>query len=183
MSFLMLASVITRAVWGEEEVYRAISSSSRAWLLTFVFSFLLAKLKENWLEKLSIIQLPEENLILRGEKDRKILWDLLYELMRWPLVRVLWRLVSEPILCGFDMVDDRGKLSMRLLRMWLIGSLKGWICDLLAIFCRWNFIGIIPAMASIPSEGEVLKASKIQMAALLCILLRTFILYNNGALL
>jgi len=80
-------------------------------------------------------------------------------------------------------VDDGGESSMRLLRMWLIGSLKGQICDLLAIFCRWNFIGIIPVMASIPSEGEDLKAPKIQMAALLCILSRIFIWYDNRALL
>jgi len=86
-------------------------------------------------------------------------------------------------LCGFDVVDDGGESSMRLLRMWLIGSLKGRICDLLAIFCRWNFIGIIPVMASIPSEGEDLKAPKIQMAALLCILSRIFMWYDNGALL
>jgi len=84
-------------------------------------------------------------------------------------------LVREPILCGFDVVDDRGESSMRFLMIWLLGSLKGQICDLLVIFCRWNFIGIIPAMASIPAEGEVLKAHRIQMMALLCILLRIFI--------
>ena len=109
----------------DKEVYRTISSSSRARLLTFVFSFLLTKLKENWSEKLSIMWLPRESSILIGEKDRKIPWDLLYELVRWSLVRVFWWLVSEPILCGFDVVDDGGKSSMRLLRMWLIGSLKG----------------------------------------------------------
>jgi len=84
-------------------------------------------------------------------------------------------LVKEPILCGFDVVDDGGESSMRILMIWLLGSLKGRICDLLVIFCRWNFIGIIPAMASISAEGEVLKAPRIQMAALLCILLRIFI--------
>ena len=72
MSFLMLASVITRAVWGEEEVYRTILSSSRAWLLTFIFSFLLTKLKENQSENLSIMRLPGENSILIGKKDGKI---------------------------------------------------------------------------------------------------------------
>jgi len=123
--------------------------------IVFRFSFLLTKLKEKWSEKLSIIWWLEENSILRGEKDGKIPWDLLYESMRWPLVRILWWLVNEPILWGFVMVDNGGESSIRFLKMWLVGSLKGRICDLLAIFCRWNFIGIISAMASMPSEGEV----------------------------
>ena len=38
-------------------------------------------------------------------------------------------------------------------------------------------------MVSIPSEDEDLKAPKIQMAALLCILSRILIWYDNGALL
>ena len=173
--FLMLASVTMRAVWGKEETWRTILSSSWVQILSFVFSFLLTKLKEKRSEKLSIIRWLGENSILRGEKDGKIPWDLLYESMRWPLVRLLWQLVNKPILCGFGMVDDGGESSMRFLKMWLIGSLKDWICDLLAIFYRWNFIGIIPAMASIPSKGKVLKAPKIQMVALLCILLRIFI--------
>ena len=175
MSFLMLASVTTRAVWGEEEACRTISSSSWIQILSFVFSFLLTRLKEKWSEKLSIIWRPGENLILSGEKNGKITWDLLYELMRWPLVKILCQLVSEPILWGFDVVDKGGKLSMSFLMMWLIRSLKGRICDLLAIFWRWNFIGIISAMASISSEGEVLNIPKIQRAALLCILSRIFI--------
>ena len=125
ISFLMLASVTTRAVWGEEETQRTISSSSWVRVLSFVFSFLLTKLKEKWSEKLSIIWWPGENSILRGEKDGTIAWDLLYELIRWPLVRILWRLVNEPILCGFGIVDNRGKSSMRFLKMWLVGSLKG----------------------------------------------------------
>ena len=173
--FLMLASVTMRAVWGEEETQRTISLSSWMRVLFFVFSFLLTKLKEKRSEKLSIIWWPGENLILRGEKDGKIPWDLLYESMRWSLVKILWRLVNELILWGFVIVDDEGELSMRFLKMWLVRSLKGWICNLLVIFCRWNFIGIIPAMASMPSEGKVLKAPKIQMAALLCILSRIFI--------
>ena len=175
MSFLMLASVTTRAVWGEEEACRTILSSSWTQILSFIFSFLLTRLKEKWSEKLSTIQRPGENLILSGEKDGKIPWDLLYELMRWPLVKILCRLVSEPILWEFDAVDEGGESSMSFLTMWLIRSLKGQICDLLAIFWRWNFIGIIPAIASIPSEGEVLNTPKIQRAALLCILLRIFI--------
>ena len=40
-----------------------------------------------------------------------------------------------------------------------------------------------PAMALRPSVGNVLKASSIQMVALLCIFLRIFMGYDRGALL
>ena len=44
-------------------------------------------------------------------------------------------------------------------------------------------MGISPAIASRLSVGDVLKAPSIQMAALLCIFLRIFMWYDNGALL
>jgi len=44
-------------------------------------------------------------------------------------------------------------------------------------------MGIIPAIAFIPSVGKVLNAPKIQIAALLYILSRIFMWYNTGALL
>jgi len=47
----------------------------------------------------------------------------------------------------------------------------------------WYFIGMMLVIASIPSDREVLKAPRIQMAALLCILLRIFMWYDAGALL
>ena len=65
MSFLMLASVIMRAVWCEEEFRRIILSSSWVWILSFSCSFLLTKLKENQSEKLSIIWEPGKNSGLR----------------------------------------------------------------------------------------------------------------------
>ena len=42
---------------------------------------------------------------------------------------------------------------------------------------------IKPAIASIPSMGNVLKAPRIQMLALLCIFPRIFMWYDKGALL
>ena len=71
--FLMLVSVITRAVWGRKELWRTMSSNSWAWIVFISFSFLLTKLKEKRSEKLSIIWWPGKNLGLRGEKDGKIL--------------------------------------------------------------------------------------------------------------
>ena len=183
ISFLMLASVMTRAVWGDRELYRTMLSSSWAQILSFSFSFLVTKLKEKQSEKISIMWEPGTNSWLRGKKKGKILYDLLQESIRWLLVMFFWWLVKELIECGFGEIDEEGKSSMRFLKMWLVRSLKGQICNLLAIFWRWNLTGIIPAMALISSDREVLKASKIQMAALLCILFRIFIWYDDGALL
>ena len=72
ISFLMLASVITRTIWGREELWRTMTSSSWVWILFISFSFLTTKLKEKQSEKLSIIQWPGKNLGLRREKDGKI---------------------------------------------------------------------------------------------------------------
>jgi len=44
-------------------------------------------------------------------------------------------------------------------------------------------MGIIPAIASIPSEDDVLNASKIQIVALPYILFKIFMWYDKGALL
>ena len=71
ISFLMLVSVMTRAVDGEEEIQRTISSSSCTQILSF--SFLLTKLKEKRSGKLSVKQKPEVNSWLRGENDGRIL--------------------------------------------------------------------------------------------------------------
>jgi len=69
--FLILASVTTRAIDGEEERWRTILSSS--WKHILSFSFLLAKLKEKQFEKLSVIQEPGANSGWKGEKEGKIL--------------------------------------------------------------------------------------------------------------
>jgi len=88
---------------------------------------------------------------------------------------VFWQLVKALIECGFGEMDEGSELSMRFLKIWLVGSLKGRICNLLASFWRWNLKGMIPAMALMLSDGDVLKVPKIQIAALLCILFRIFI--------
>ena len=115
ISCLMLASIIMRADWGEEELLRTISSSSWAWVLYFSFSFLLTKLKQKQLENSFIIQRPGENSGLRGENDGKILKALLKESIRWPLVRFLWRLVSDPMWWRLGMMNEDGESSIRLL--------------------------------------------------------------------
>ena len=71
ISFLMLASVTTRAIDGEEERWRTISLSF--WKRILSFSFLLAKLKEKQLKKLSVIWESGANFRWRSEKEGKIL--------------------------------------------------------------------------------------------------------------
>ena len=44
-------------------------------------------------------------------------------------------------------------------------------------------MGIIHVIASIPSEGDILNAPEIQIAALLCILFKFFMWYDKEALL
>ena len=89
MLFLMLVLVITMAEWGDEEFCKTISSSSWARVLLGFLFFLLTKLKEKQLEKLSIIQQPGKNSGSRGEKDGKIPYDLMLKSIRWPLVKDL----------------------------------------------------------------------------------------------
>ena len=84
MSFLMLASVIMIAERGDKELIKTIllSSWARVFLLFFPFS-LLTKLKEKWLEKLSMIWRPGKNSGSRGEKEGKIPCDLCYKMRVW----------------------------------------------------------------------------------------------------
>ena len=77
MSFLMLASVITIAVCGEEDECNVIPFS--CWKHVLSFFSLLTKLKENWSEKMSTILEPR---LRSGEKDGKIPNSLLFELIR-----------------------------------------------------------------------------------------------------
>ena len=61
ISFLMLVSVTIKAVFGEKEMQRAISSSSCAQILSLSLSFLLVKLKEKRSEKMSDKRKPGVN--------------------------------------------------------------------------------------------------------------------------
>jgi len=69
ISFLMLASVTIRAEFGEEEIYRTMSSSFCVWVLSLSFSFLLAKLKEKQSEKMSDKQKPGVNSWWKEKKE------------------------------------------------------------------------------------------------------------------
>jgi len=73
ISFLMLASVMMRAVKGDKELWRTMLSSSCVQVLSFFsLSFLVTKLKEKQSGKISMMQELGENSWLRGEKDGKM---------------------------------------------------------------------------------------------------------------
>ena len=65
----MLASVMTKAMDGEDEIQRVISLSS--WTQIESFSFLFTKLKEKQSEKMSVKWKPGVNSRLREENDGK----------------------------------------------------------------------------------------------------------------
>ena len=71
--------------------------------------------------------------------------------------------------------------SMRDQIMWLGERDIAQSWDLSPSFVMCNLMEIRPMSASMSSVGEVLKVPKIQMATLLCILLKALKGYNKGA--
>ena len=177
----MLASETTITVWGDVEAW--IVMSSNCWEHVEAFFPLLAKLKENWSGKISIILEPRIYSRLRGEKDGKTLYSLLLGSMRWSFMEVFWWSVRELIELGRELRCVLRGLSMRVLMRWFSGRKAEQSWDLLMSLWRWDFMGIRPVMASSPSVGDILKAPSIQMAALLYIFPRIFMGYERGALL
>ena len=86
MSFLMLASITMMAMDGEEDNCKIILSS--CWKHNLSFFSLLAKLKENWSEKLSTILEPRKSSKWRGENAGRTPYNLLLELIRKSLMIV-----------------------------------------------------------------------------------------------
>ena len=146
MLFLILVSVITMAIDGEEDDCKTILSSCWKHSLSF---FLLAKLKENFSGKLLTILEPRRSSGWRGENNGKILYSLLFESIRWPLMMVLWQFVSMLIEWEMGLLGRLERSSMSVLMRWLVGSARGHNWDLLASFWRWNLIGMSPVIASI----------------------------------
>jgi len=75
----MLASVTMMAIDGEEDDCKTILLSYWKHSLSF---FLLAKLKENCSGKLSTILEPRKSSGWKGKNNGKILYSLLFELIR-----------------------------------------------------------------------------------------------------
>jgi len=132
-------------------------------------------------EKLLIILWPQESSGWREVKKRKFSLNLLSISTKWLLMREHWHLVRESSKAGcWDMDALWGKSISDWMR-WLGESECAHSCDLLLSFWRWSLIDTRLAMALIPNDSEVLKASKIYMAALLYILPSIFKWYDIGA--
>ena len=179
----MLASVMTRA-W--EELFKdmiVILLSWRIWDLRLPSLRLLHGLNKKRLGKMSIILQPGANSGLRGSKEGKTSLNWLSMSTTGPLINSLWHFEREPSDKGWSLDDDDVLVSIRDRSMWLWGREWALSCDLPLSFWRWRLIGMSPAMALMPDDGDILKAPKIQMAALLCIFPNIFRGYNRGALL
>ena len=142
--------------------------------------------KEKWLEKLSMILLPGQNLGLRGSNEGKTSLNLLSILMMCPLMRPCWYLVSElsnnKWWWGWEgMLKISELLPINNLKMWLAGREWALNWDLLLSFYRCKWIGISPVIALILYE-DVLNAPNIQMTALLWSFSKIFRGYNREAL-
>ena len=86
MLFLMLASVTVMAVDVVDD--DSITIESSWWRQFLSFFSLLLRLKENQLEKVSMILELGENSGWKGDNKETIPYDLLFALMRWPLIFV-----------------------------------------------------------------------------------------------
>ena len=176
---MILASVTMMAVEGDEENSKASLSSWWAWWLSS-FS-LLQTLNEIWSEKLSILLSPGENSEWSGIKNGKLSLNLLVILTKWLLIRECCWLVRESRCMKFWGVNTLLWGSMREHMRWLGSSLCAHSYDLLPSFWKCSLMGMSPVMASIPYEGNVLKAPRIHIAALLCIFPKAFRWYIIGA--
>ena len=178
ISFLILASITMMAEEGEENNSRTILSSCWKHILSFLF--LVAKLKEKRSEKLSIILEPRKSSRWRGEKEGNIPYNLLFESTKCPLMLDLWWLVRDLSDTECWHLGELKSESISVWIRWLGESVSVCNYNLPTSFWRWSLIGMRPTIASISSEEDILKASSIQMVALLCILLRIFSGYERG---
>ena len=167
MLFLTLASVITRVSDREEEDSIAKASSCWMWDLKEWSLLLLKRWKENWLGKRSTILLPSRNSGLIGSKARKTSLNLLSISTTWFFKRSHCLLVSKLRDSAWGGDGLRGLLSINDLIRWLVGRVCTLNWDLPLSFWRWRWIGMSPAITSIPYKGDILNAPRIHIAALL----------------
>ena len=96
-------------------------------------------------------------------------------------MRALWQPLRVSSKAGYQHLGVLKGNSISIWMRWLGGNERAHNCDLPTSFWRWSLMGVRPAITSIPSEEDVLKALSIYMVALLYILLRILSGYNRGA--
>ena len=152
------------------------------WFLNRGLLFLLNKWKEKQLEKQSMILLLSLNSGFRWSKEEKTLLNLLFISTKWPLMRPCWHLVRELSKRKCGHVGFLELYSMRNLRIWLAGRAWALSWDFLLSFWRCRWIGMSPAIASIPNNRAALNYPTIHEAAHLWSFPNDFRGYKRGAL-
>jgi len=122
---------------------------------------LLNKWKEKQLGKQSMILSSGENSGLRESNEGKTLLKQLSMSTKLPLMRPCWYLVKELSESGCRCGDVLELLSISKWRIWLAEREYALSCDLPLSFCKFKWMGIRPAIASTPNDGDVLKAPTI----------------------
>ena len=117
MLFLMLASVTVIAVDVVDDDLITIESS---WWRQFLsFFHLLLRLKENWLEKVSMILEPGDNSEWRQDNKETTPYDLLFASMRWPLIFVFCYSIKHLREDRWWCLSELNRESMRNWIIWL----------------------------------------------------------------
>ena len=116
---------------------------------------------------MSMILLLRENSGLRGSNEGKTLLKQLFMLTKWSLMRLCWHLVRELKKSEYWWERVSDLLSIREQRIWFEGREYVMSYNLLLSFCKYRLMGIRPAIASMLSDRDVLKASTIYKVALL----------------
>lgn len=139
--------------------------------------------KEKWSGKLSNNWKPEDSSLWRESKEGRIL-------LRWLLATTMELLtLSYCLEVNFSKKKQWGVeffkcwFYIRQLIMWFAGKDAVLSYCWLLILSRWKYIGIRPAIASIPHVDEVWKALVIHMTVLYCIFLSSLRGWNNKTLL
>ena len=166
--FLMLVSDTTIVKEGLEDTLNVTSSK---FFICFLI-FIRQGWKENWSGKISTIQFPDLNSLLKKQKEGKNLlyfssisirgnfnW-ILYLAMRWS-IDTLWHF------CSCDLSE-----LWILWIIWLDGREDYCNKNLPYRFLRWRWMGTRPVMVSTLRVGDVQKAPVIWRAALRCIFLK-----------
>ena len=149
--------------------------------MIFIVFFFVTDIERKTIWKIVNYSTSRENSEWRGEKDGKLLLNLLAMSTKWPLMSDCCQLMRELREMTLWVEGVLSFESIRECTRWLGGSLYACNCDLPPSFWRWSLIRASPAMALILYGREVLKASKIHITALLCIFPRAFKWYVIGA--
>jgi len=140
-------------------------------------------MNKKWSEKESTNLFPRWNFLLRELKEGNTS-------LRWLLTSTMELLITT---CCLDIKWSNEKQCYveKGVNLFSSSSFISWLLESIAIYNwflplnlqRWWIIEISPAIAWIPMEGDVWKASKIHIVALCHILLSLLSRYESGALL